>query len=97
MYILLTLDIMYHSFLRSAVLSAGWRFGHTDTINTAVGMFDHWMNGSIPRYVLTWYSLSVCTQIDRPTHACTNTYRYVATYINVRIHTNTHIHACTQM
>ena len=52
MYILLTVGIMYHRFLRSAVLSAGWRFGHTDTINTAVGMFDDWMNGSIPRCVL---------------------------------------------
>ncbi|XP_065906392.1 glutamyl aminopeptidase-like isoform X2 [Dysidea avara] len=35
------------TFLRSSILSAGWRFGDTDTINTAVSMFNSWMNGSV--------------------------------------------------
>ncbi|XP_065908109.1 aminopeptidase N-like [Dysidea avara] len=34
------------TFLRSSILSAGWRFGDTDTINTAVSMFNSWMNRS---------------------------------------------------
>ena len=48
-YAFYAVQIIWCRFLRSAVLSAGWRFDHSDTIDTAVDMFHGWMNGSIPR------------------------------------------------
>ena len=53
------------------MLSAGWRFGHMDTINTAVTMFHHWMNGSIARYLMiVCVCVCVCVRVHVRVHVC---------------------------
>ena len=64
------------------MLSAGWRFGHTDTIDTVVDMFRAWMNGSISRCLINGsITLNIVVQLIKLGYMhmyCNYTYVHVS-------------------
>ena len=79
-------DDVINRFLRSSILSAGWRFGDTDTINTAVSMFNSWMNRSSKRCFLCVSFVVFYTEIC---DVC-SWYMYIHTCTHTRTHMRMH-------
>ena len=56
-----------------------------DTINTAVTMFHHWMNGSVARYLMI-----VCVCVRACVRACVLVCMGIGTHKHTHTHTHTH-------